>query len=169
MMSDVVPGRELEVETGGIHHHLVLAFCLLSVLVVVLLSILAYLVINRGQPTNKFNILDNLGKTLLEKEIKVLKLFSSEWTREGREEREGRRWGRRVHHEVPVQDQPGLGQLRPASRHEEPQEHQEGRQEGRRGGHCWPEQCEVNITPVQSSPVSQKNKLKISPNFPCDI
>ena len=54
----------MEVETGGIHHHLVLAFCLLSILVVVLLSILAYLVTNRGRhASNKFNILDNLGKT----------------------------------------------------------------------------------------------------------
>ena len=62
MISVVVPGDEVEVETGGIHHHLVLAFCLLSVLVVVLLSILAYLVTNRGrQASNKFNILDNLG------------------------------------------------------------------------------------------------------------
>ena len=68
MMSVVVPGREVEVETrqpaggsGGIHHHLVLVFCLLSILVVVLVSVLAYLVINRGQATNKFNILDNLG------------------------------------------------------------------------------------------------------------
>ena len=68
MMSIVVPGREVEVKTrqpaggsGGIHHHLVLAFCLLSILVVLLLSILAYLVINRGQASNKFNILDNLG------------------------------------------------------------------------------------------------------------
>ena len=66
----MMPGAEVEVETrqpadgsGGLQHHLVLAFCLLSVLVVVLLSILAYLVINRGQATNKFNILDNLGKT----------------------------------------------------------------------------------------------------------
>ena len=85
---------EVEVETrqpaegsGGIHHHLVLAFCLLSILVVVLLSVLAYLVINRGQTNNKFNILDNLGKRSTQTELGFYQLFSSEWEREGREGR----------------------------------------------------------------------------------
>lgn len=90
MMSEA----EVEVETrqpaegsGGIHHHLVLAFCLLSILVVVLLSVLAYLVINRGQTNNKFNILDNLGKRSTQTELGFYQLFSSEWEREGREGR----------------------------------------------------------------------------------
>ena len=64
MVTAVVPSSPLEPgqenETGdGEQVLLALIFCFVSLLVIILLSILAYLILNRKPRTSKFNILDN--------------------------------------------------------------------------------------------------------------
>ena len=70
VLTAVAPPSSQETELGiqdGDNERtwLVLIFSFLSLLVIILLTILAYLISNRGQRANKFNILDNFGEKIL--------------------------------------------------------------------------------------------------------